>query len=453
MRVKVFEAENMGEALKKVKETLGPEALILSTRTVGRKGMGLFGKTGVEVTAAVDPSLDRPESEATASVGNLAFSSGKGESGERRIPEDWKQDDSDGLTYDSLWKQLGATGIPETADRFFVPKKEPVSPAVEEPVLEKNGADGEIDTLRSELAELKAMINGVVSRQEQGDSGREAARPEPVRMPGPSAEDGDGVSAVMAHLASRGVTGLACRRIMELALSRFGQGEVPRGNWLEPFLESCVADLLRTGVPPHLQSGGPHRVALVGPTGVGKTTTIAKLAAQYMLRTGKRVALITIDTYRIAAAEQLRVYGDLMNVPVEVVFDREQLGKALARHADKDLVLIDTAGRSPRDTESIDVLKSMLDSGSAIETHLVLASSTREADLEETVHRFSRVPLSGVIFTKVDECLTCGSVLNIPLSRSLPLTCLTNGQRVPEDILEADPATVIRVVMGSENYA
>lgn len=258
------------------------------------------------------------------------------------------------------------------------------------------------------------------------------------------------MSAVMAHLTSRGVTGLACRRIMELALSRFGHGETPRGNWLEPFLESCIADLLRIGVPPHHENGGPRRVALVGPTGVGKTTTIAKLAAQFMLRTGKRVALITIDTYRIAAAEQLRVYGDLMNVPVEVVFDQNQLERALARHRDKELVLIDTAGRSPRDTASIEVLKSMLDSGSSIETHLVLASSTREADMEETVRRFSRVPLNGIIFTKVDECLTCGSVLNIPLSRSLPLTCLTNGQRVPEDILEADPATVIRVVMGND---
>jgi flagellar biosynthesis protein FlhF len=448
MRVKVFEAEDMGEALKKVKETLGPDALILSTRTVGRKGMGLFGKTGVEVTAAVDPSLeqDRPET-----VGKSSFPPVQGRPGQEGRGD---SDDTDGLTYDSLWKQFGATGPSRPSGPAFLPEEEPSPRPVPDPVPEKSGDSREIDTLRNELAELKSMIHGVVNRQEQGGAEREAPRPESVLRPaGGLGEDGDGVSAVMAHLASRGVAGLACRRIMELALNRFGQGEAPRGNWLEPFLESCVADLLRIGTPPYKDGGGPRRVALVGPTGVGKTTTIAKLAAQYMLGTGKRVALITIDTYRIAAAEQLRVYGDLMNVPVEVVFDREQLGKALARHADKELVLIDTAGRSPRDTESIDVLKSMLDSGSAIETHLVLASSTREADLEETVRRFSRVPLSGVIFTKVDECLTCGSVLNIPLSRSLPLTCLTNGQRVPEDILEADPATVIRVVMGDECHA
>ena len=448
----------MAEALKKVKETLGPDALILSTRTVGRKGIGLFGKTGVEVTAAVDPGRDGEPSAPTAAV--EPPSSPFMDVVRRSSAASGGNDDGD-LTYGSLWKQFEPVVSSEPLEPPR-PQRSPEPPVMQQaaapapPVPEKNSVDRdreEIDSLRNELAELKSLIHGVVKQKEQA---REEVSPDPAESSAfrPIAGDeNDGVSAVMAHLASRGVTGLACRRIMEVALNRFGHGEMPRGNWLEPFLESCVADLLRIGVPPHRDNGGPRRVALVGPTGVGKTTTIAKLAAQFMLRTGKRVALITIDTYRIAAAEQLRVYGDLMDVPVEVVFDFDQFKRALTRHADKDLVLIDTAGRSPRDTASIEVLKSMLDSGSSIETHLVLASSTREADLEETVRRFSRVPLSGVIFTKVDECMTCGSVLNIPLSRSLPLTCLTNGQRVPEDILEVDPATVIRVVMGNENHA
>jgi flagellar biosynthesis protein FlhF len=175
---------------------------------------------------------------------------------------------------------------------------------------------------------------------------------------------------------------------------------------------------------------------------VGKTTTIAKLAANLLLEGGIRIALVTIDTYRIAAVEQLKVYGELMNVPVEVVLTPEQLQEVFARHQDKDLILIDTAGRSPKDEESIADLNKFLGPESATEIHLVLAASTRDSELQSTVRNFGRLPLNSLVFTKLDECDQCGSLLNVPLHQDLPLSYLTNGQRVPEDLLVADPAAV-----------
>jgi flagellar biosynthesis protein FlhF len=187
---------------------------------------------------------------------------------------------------------------------------------------------------------------------------------------------------------------------------------------------------------------------LIGPTGVGKTTTLAKLAADYLTHFDGKVALVTIDTYRIAAVEQLKVYGEILCLPVEVVFSPAELQAAFARHADKDLILVDTAGRSPRDDQRLDELAAFLGPDSATSKHLVLAAPTRNRELQETVRRFGRLPLDSIIFTKLDECEDRGALLNIPARQDLPVSYLTNGQRVPEDLLTAKPATIADFVMG-----
>jgi flagellar biosynthesis protein FlhF len=187
---------------------------------------------------------------------------------------------------------------------------------------------------------------------------------------------------------------------------------------------------------------------LIGTTGVGKTTTIAKLAAEAMTQSGARVALVTIDTYRIAAVEQLKVYGEIMGIPVEVVLNPEQLQEAFRRHRDKDLILIDTAGRSPRDQARIDELNQFLGEGSGVENCLVLAAPTEERLQQKTLESFSPIPLSRLIFTKLDETDRCGTLINIPLRSNLPLAYLTNGQQVPEDLLQAESKLVAELVMG-----
>jgi len=179
-------------------------------------------------------------------------------------------------------------------------------------------------------------------------------------------------------------------------------------------------------------------VALVGSTGVGKTTSIAKLAARYVLRHGQRhVALVTTDSYRIGAHEQLMTYGRLLGIPVQVASDHNELRSTLNSLADKRLVLIDTAGMSQRDVRLTEQFATLADSGIPIRTLLVLSATLHPSVLEETVRAFSAVPIDGAILTKLDEAASLGGVLSAIIKQRLPLMFTTNGQRVPEDMQPA----------------
>ena len=216
---------------------------------------------------------------------------------------------------------------------------------------------------------------------------------------------------------------------------------------LNAFFSKTIAELVQTTGSILPQPGEQKRLALIGPTGVGKTTTIAKLAAAFLLAGGKRVAMITIDTYRIAAVEQLKVYGEIMNLPVEVVMSADQLRDVLARHGNKDLILIDTAGRSPKDDVSLNELQNFLDVDPEIEPHLVLSATTRERDLYETYSRFSALSPKSLLMTKLDECESLGVLLNIHLRNNCPLSYLANGQKVPEDLVQADAEGVSALIL------
>lgn len=197
-------------------------------------------------------------------------------------------------------------------------------------------------------------------------------------------------------------------------------------------------------------AGSRRLVALVGPTGVGKTTTIAKLAANFRLREKKRVGLITVDTYRIAAVEQLRSYADIMDLPMEVVSTPQEMRAASANLADLDLVLLDTAGRSPRDEVRIQELKSMLSEVEIDEIHLVLSCVAGPKNLASTVAKFQGVGVSSLILTKLDEAISFGNLLSLLKGCRLPLSYLTDGQNVPDDICVADQTRLARLVVGVE---
>lgn len=175
-------------------------------------------------------------------------------------------------------------------------------------------------------------------------------------------------------------------------------------------------------------------VAFVGPAGVGKTTTVAKLAAMHAIKRKRKVALLTMDTYRIAAAEQLRVYGKVIGVPVEVAKTSKELASYIGVHRDKDLILIDTAGRSARDEAQMKHLDEVARISPSMRFNLVLSSQTRDDSLYEAVRGFGRVPIDSLTFTKLDEGAVRGPIINTAILASRPVAFLTNGQRVPEDI-------------------
>ena len=205
---------------------------------------------------------------------------------------------------------------------------------------------------------------------------------------------------------------------------------------------SFVRDQIAAGIQIQGEIRIPHRtaeqggrvVALVGPTGVGKTTTIAKLAANFRLRDKRRVGLITVDTYRIAAVEQLKTYADIIDLPMEVVSSDRELRAAMARLSHLDLILMDTAGRSPQNTAELDELKSILDQAQPHEVHLVLSVTASTQSLIKTADRFSKVGTTSLLLTKLDESLGLGNLIPVWQKVPLPLSYVTNGQNVPDDI-------------------
>ena len=207
---------------------------------------------------------------------------------------------------------------------------------------------------------------------------------------------------------------------------------------------------IRVAGPIAITPGRCRTAALVGPTGVGKTTTIAKLAAHYRLKEKRRVGLITVDTYRIAAVEQLRTYADIIDLPMQVVSTPREMREAVRRMAGMDLVLIDTAGRSPKDEVRLQELKAFLHEASADEVHLVLSSVASSRTLEQTAGQFAVVGTSALILTKLDEVNGLGNVLPVLRSSRLPLSDLTNGQNVPDDIAVAESAQLAKLILGLE---
>ncbi len=213
-------------------------------------------------------------------------------------------------------------------------------------------------------------------------------------------------------------------------------------------LTRLVEGELHVAGPLETSAGEGRVVALVGPTGVGKTTTIAKLAANYRLRENKSVGLITVDTYRIAAVEQLRTYAEIIDLPMEVVSTPREMREAIARMKSLDLVLMDTAGRSPRDEVRIQELKAMLAEANPAEVHLVLSAVGGAKSLANTAERFATVGTTAMIVTKLDEATGLGNLLSVVRGCGLPISYVTDGQNVPDDIQVAQKHALAHQILG-----
>lgn len=192
-------------------------------------------------------------------------------------------------------------------------------------------------------------------------------------------------------------------------------------------------------------------IVMVGPTGVGKTTTIAKLAGKYSLIDKKKVGLITIDTYRIGAVEQLRTYADIMNIPMRVVFSINDMEEAVKGMQSCDVILVDTTGRSSKNVMQISELRAFIDKLKISNVNLVISCTTKNNDIETIVKGYTQLNFNNVIITKLDETSTYGSILNIITSAGKPLNFLTTGQNVPDDIQFVDKDKLASLILGKEN--
>ncbi|GGI94612.1 flagellar biosynthesis protein FlhF [Alicyclobacillus cellulosilyticus] len=270
------------------------------------------------------------------------------------------------------------------------------------------------------------------------------ARPQDERMSPPAEHGGSRhAEAVEAHLEPlyrrllwHGMSEEGARRLLEVMRAR--QGNRP---------ESDAADMLAGLAEPQPISPQSRLVAFVGPTGVGKTTTVAKLAALHVLSGERKVGLITTDTYRIAAVEQLRTYADILGVPLAVVYRPEDLPSALAQMDDRDLIFIDTAGRNYHLDAYIREAEAWLRAVPIDETFLVLAATGKPQDLDAVARKFAALPVDKFVFTKMDETATYGAILDLVLNHRKPVSYITTGQNVPDDIEVASFEKILKLIL------
>ena len=282
--------------------------------------------------------------------------------------------------------------------------------AVEPMATEAAGGSQEMQAMRSEMQAMRTMMEQHLSLVKSGS---------PV--------EGDPKQAWLNdRLSEIGIAKDICEQIWENV-----EGEDSDAHWKQAL--NWLEQQLLTGEDEVLQQGGV--IALVGPTGVGKTTTAAKLAARYALRNGtSRVALVTTDAFRIGAQEQLRAFGSLIGVPVYAISEISELHETLRALSDRDLVIIDTAGLSQRDMQLLEQLAVLRTGDINIDPYLVVSATTQAQSLDETVEIFNRIELKGAILSKLDEGGELGGAVSVLLRHQLPLLYMGDGQRVPEDL-------------------
>ncbi|MCL4145143.1 UNVERIFIED_CONTAM: hypothetical protein GTU68_051267 [Idotea baltica] len=387
----------MRSALVQVKEELGSDAVIMSTKKV---------TGGIEIVAAIDPNSQQGSfpTKAPRKIEEDKVSVGKG-SMTRRFANMIKQ-------YGSNSGSTAQESEPAKAER------EEDSLAA---LLKRQSKFQDLEHMRSEMSSIRRLLEHQVS----GLMWQEVERREPLRAMLIKRLENMGLSAELADQ-------LACY---------IPEDTAPKDAWSA--LLKLLAEQIPTAKVDTLSRGGI--VALLGPTGVGKTTTIAKLAARAAMEYGPdQVALVTTDTFRIGAQEQLAIYGRIMGCPVRIAKDADELSSVLYQLRNRRLILVDTAGMGQRDvrlTEQIDTL--MENSGSEISSYLVMPATAQRRVLQETIDHFKRIPLSGCILSKIDESLSLGELISVTIENGLPIAYIANGQRVPEDIVLAQPKYLV----------
>ncbi|MBK9518784.1 MAG: flagellar biosynthesis protein FlhF [Anaeromyxobacter sp.] len=392
--VRTFRAPDTNAALAAVKAALGSEAVILSTRSVDA---GMFRRAEVEITAALgqaEEDLPRPRPRprsAAAAVAAHALAAGQ--------------------------------PAPRAAAPLPAPRPPPVRP-------EDDPVSDELRSLRRSVEEARKALATVT---------REARAGRDLQLPPAAAE-------IHARLTGRGVEPALAEGLVRSALASTG----PDAQAILAAVRDLLGERLVPCRAPWLHESR-HVIAVVGPTGVGKTTTLAKMAARAILEAKKRVAFVTLDTYRIGATEQLARYGEIMGAPVLVARDRGELARAMERVADVDLVLVDTAGRST--PEDVARQAALVRTIPRVQLHLVVSAATGASELAAVADRYRALQPDRLVVSKVDEAAGPGGILSASVRICRPISCVADGQRVPEDLHALTGSQLVDLVAGPDDAA
>ncbi len=388
MNIKRYIGKTTHEAMARVKKDLGSDAVILHTRKIKQKGIkGWFTRPLVEVMAAIE---EKPKPAMPKALQDALLNS-------------VKQSENNSENYQREIGQLKAQvsdltqlveGVVKTiaeqknAEQIALDKAENDTPEIEQPIIDK---------LRSEHVD-EAIIQDITGR----------------------------VSATLGE-------------------------EAQDQSAYDEQVKVVIRDII--GIPYSIEHVEKRRQIFyfVGPTGVGKTTTLAKIAAKLSLVDGKKVALVTADTYRIAAVEQLRTYSEILSIPLDVVYEVADMVEVLEKKRDCDYVLVDTAGRNHKLEKAHDDLKEFIEATDKAQVFLVMSLTSSVRDIESILNSYSFLKDYKLIFTKIDEAETLGNILNAKYISKKPIAYITNGQSVPDDIATADADRLMMALLGDDD--
>ncbi len=406
MQIKKFVAPSIKEATEQMKNELGNNAIILHTRKISKGGMlKSFGGESIEITAGIDDQpLQAPEHRLAQTYSKRSVQQNA------PPPRNDMPDPSSENVLESLKNISG-----EFEERLTEAKSQRNLP-----VRAKEVSD--IIQLKSDVEEVKIMLQSITTQLQFKHFGE---MPEAVKEVYLSLLQQDIDEKIIIEITNRIIKKIS----VEKELSRIN---------IEHFVMRTIADSLVTETVKSTQSKKTKVIVLVGPTGVGKTTTIAKLAATDKLVNGKNVALISCDTYRIGAIEQLKTFAVIADIPMNVVYRASDLAAAIKKFHKADVIYIDTVGRSQRAKKDLLDLKKIVQAAQADEVHLVLSAQTNTATLRDIVERFEIITPTHLIFSKLDEAAIFGPLYNIAQQKKIPVSFFTTGQGVPDDISAAD---------------
>ncbi|GJQ25625.1 MAG: flagellar biosynthesis protein FlhF [Phycisphaerae bacterium] len=421
----------MPEALARVKAALGRDAVILHTRSIQRGGLlGLGAHTEIEITATADSRVPIVRARESGESSRSNQPSQPSRLGVPRRPPDA------GMGTLHAAPRLTQVDSGNVVPGPLPPSKGSIKPA---PIPAAPRLDDA--ALLEEISAIRAMVEELSSRAPAN------------RTPDVPAELVQHYSRVIGQQVADELAKELIDRVAEATVglppSERSSGSPEFQQRVEAELTRCIAEMMPPAEALTLRGDGqPTVIALVGPTGVGKTTTIAKLAANLTLREGRRAGLITQDHYRIAAVEQLATYARILRIPMEPVLTPQAMREAIQKLSSVDVILIDTAGRSQRDGARLAELKEFLAAAQPDQIHLVLSSTAGESALREAMERFAQVGARHVVFTKLDEAVGFGVLLNVLHKTGLRMSYFTTGQTVPDDIEPAAAHRVARLIVG-----
>lgn len=426
MIIKKFQANTETEAIMLAKEDLGKDAIVMNIKTIKPKGMfKIFRKTKVEVTAAVDEGNSQEQRQEKKQESRVT-SQFNAQIDEKLHPE-MKKESEESKEAKELEEKLNSLAM-LLEQQIENQKKENQKSAGNKPARDASDSGKE--------AGDKEQEKKVESSKQEEISEKDSLKNKSIDLIIEQLT-GNEVSYTYAKQIMDEITGSGNIRTLEDMLSMVYQKIILKIGEMKPI--SFSEDDKK-----------PKVIFFVGPTGVGKTTTIAKLSSKLLLEEKKKIVIFTSDTYRIAAVEQIKTYANILSIPVEVVYEKKDLDTLLSKYKDYDYLLMDTAGRSHKNKEQVDDLKNLFDAFSeySMMTYLVLSATTKYKDLKKITALYEDITDYNLIFTKLDETDAIGNILNIKLDTGRPLSYVSYGQNVPDDIEVMNPQIIAKQVLG-----